>query len=72
MDLIELQEKDVLSREQVAARLHAIADELAAGNDIIMERSGLRFVAKVPDEVRLKIEFEISEDETEFEIELTW
>ena len=72
MDLIELQEKDVLSREQVAARLHAIADELAACNDIIMERSGLRFVAKVPDEVRLKIEFEISEDETEFEIELTW
>jgi amphi-Trp domain-containing protein len=72
MDLIELQEKDVLSREQVAARLHAIADELAAGNDIIMERSGLRFVAKVPDEVRLKIEFEIEEDETEFEIELTW
>jgi amphi-Trp domain-containing protein len=72
MDLIELQEKDVLSREQVAARLHAIADELAAGNDIIMERSGLRFVAKVPDEVRLKIEFEIDEDETEFEIELTW
>jgi amphi-Trp domain-containing protein len=72
MDLIELQEKDVLSREQVAARLHAIADELAAGNDIIMERSGLRFVAKVPDEVRLKIEFEIEDGETEFEIELTW
>ena len=72
MDLMELQEKDVLSRAQVAARLHAIADELAAGNDIIMERSGLRFVAKVPDEVRLKIEFEIDEDETEFEIELTW
>jgi amphi-Trp domain-containing protein len=72
MDLIELQEKDVLPREQVAARLHAIADELAAGNDIIMERSGLRFVAKVPDEVRLKIEFEIEEDGTEFEIELTW
>ena len=72
MDLIELQEKDVLSREQVAARLHAIADELAAGNDIIMERSGLRFVAKVPDEVRLKIEFEIEDDGTEFEIELTW
>ena len=59
MDLIELQEKDVLSREQVAARLHAIADELAAGNDIIMERSGLRFSSKVPDEVRLKIQFEI-------------
>jgi amphi-Trp domain-containing protein len=72
MDLIELQEKDVLSREQVAARLHAIADELAAGNDIIIERSGLRFVAKVPDEVRLKIEFEIEDGETEFEIELTW
>jgi amphi-Trp domain-containing protein len=72
MDLIELTETATMSREQVAARLHAIADELAAGNDIVMERSGLRFVAKVPDEVKLKLEFEVEESETEFEIELTW
>jgi len=71
-DLLELKEKSHLSREAAAARLHAIADELASGNDVIFERDGMRIVAKVPDEVDLKIEFEIGEDGTELEIELTW
>jgi amphi-Trp domain-containing protein len=69
---LELKEKSTLSREAAAARLHAIADELASGNDIIMERGQARFVAKVPAEVTMKIEFEVEDDETEFEIELTW
>ena len=72
MDLVELKEKTTLPREDAAARLHEIADELASGNDIVMERDRLRFVARVPDEVRLKIEFEIGDDGSEFEIELTW
>jgi len=69
---LELTEKSMLSREDAAARLHAIADELASGNDIVLERGQARFVAKVPDQVALKIEFEVEDDETEFEIELTW
>ncbi len=69
---LELKEKRTMSREDAAARLRAIADELAAGNDIILERRQARVVAKVPDEVNLKIEFEVNDDETEFEIELTW
>jgi amphi-Trp domain-containing protein len=69
---LELKETSTMSREEAAARLRAIADELASGNDIILERSGARFVAKVPDEVALKIEFEVEDDKTEFEIELTW
>jgi amphi-Trp domain-containing protein len=72
MDLVELKEKTVLSREEAAARLHAIADELASGNGIVMERERLRFVARVPDQVHMKIEFEVEEDGSEFEIELTW
>ena len=71
-DLLELKEKDRVSREAAAARLHAIADELASGNDVIFERDGLRIVAKVPAEVDLKVEFEIGEDGAELEIELTW
>ncbi|MFL5850131.1 MAG: amphi-Trp domain-containing protein [Solirubrobacteraceae bacterium] len=69
---MELKERETLSREAAAARLRSIADELASGNDIVMQKDNLRFVAKVPDEVNLKIEFEVSDDETEFEIELTW
>ena len=72
MDLVELKEKTTISREEAAARMHAIADELASGNDIVLERDHLRFVARVPDEVHLKIEFEIEDDGSEFEIELTW
>jgi amphi-Trp domain-containing protein len=72
MELMELKERETLSREAAAARLRSIADELASGNDIVMQKDNLRFVAKVPDEVNLKMEFEVSDDETEFEIELTW
>ena len=61
-----------LSREEAAARLHPIADELASGNDVVIEREDLRFVAHVPDQVHLKVEFEIEDDGTELEIELTW
>ena len=72
MDLVELKEKQTLRREDAAARLRAIADELGSGNDIVLERDNLRFVARVPDEVHLKIEFEVEDDGAEFEIELTW
>jgi amphi-Trp domain-containing protein len=72
MDLVELKEKSTLSREEAAARLHAIADELASNNDLVIERDDLRFVAHVPDQVKLKVEFEIEDDGSELEIELTW
>jgi Amphi-Trp domain len=51
--------------------VHDIANELASGNDIMLERGRARFVAKVPDEVTLKVGFEMEHEETEFEIELT-
>jgi amphi-Trp domain-containing protein len=72
MAIVELKEKGTLSREDAAARLHAIADELAANNDLVIERDGLRFVADIPAQVNLKLEFEIEADGTELEIELTW
>ena len=72
MELMELKERETLSREAAAAHLRSIADELASGNDIVIQKDNLRFVAKVPDQVNLKIEFEVSDEETEFEIELTW
>jgi amphi-Trp domain-containing protein len=72
VELMELQEKVTLTREQAAARLHAIADELSSNNDVVIERADLRFVAHVPDQVHLKVEFEVEDDGTELEIELTW
>ena len=69
---MELKEKTVLSREEAAARLHAIADELASGNDVVIEKEDMRFVAHVPDQVHLKVEFEIEDGGSELKIELTW
>jgi amphi-Trp domain-containing protein len=72
MDLMEITEKERLSREDAAARLHALADALARHNEVEFERGGLRFTVHVPDEVDFKLEIEIGDDERELEIELTW
>jgi len=72
MELLEIKQKEKLRREEVAARLHAFADALARHNDVEFERGGMHFTVKVPDEVHLKVEFEIEDDGTELEIELTW
>ena len=72
MELVELEEKSTMSREEAAARLHAIADELASNNDFVVERERLRFVTRIPDQVNLKVEFEIEDEGSELEIELTW
>ena len=44
-------EGDGSSREEVAARLRALADMLARHNDVEFERGGVRFKVHVPDEV---------------------
>ena len=72
MDLIEITEKERLSREDVAARLRDLADMLARHNDIEFDRGGLHFKVRVPDEVDFKLEIEIEDDEREIEIELKW
>ena len=72
MDILEIEQKERLSREEVAARLHHLADMLARHNDIEFERGGMRFTVHVADEVQLKLELEVESDERELEIELKW
>ena len=72
MDILEIEQKETLSREDAAKRLHAIADMLARQNDVEFERDGMRFNVHVADEVQLKIELEVESDERELEIELKW
>ena len=72
MDIFEVEQKERLSREEVAARLRTLADMLARHNDIEFERGGMRFTVNVPDELDVKIELAIESDERELEIELTW
>ncbi len=72
MDLIEIAESERLSREDAAARLRTLAEALARNNEIEFERGGMRITVHVPDEVNLKLEIEVGDEESELEIELTW
>ena len=72
MELVEIKQKDRLRREEVAARLRELADQLSRHNDIEFARDGIAFKVRVPDEVELKVELEVEDDGTELEIELTW
>ncbi len=72
MDILEIEQKEKLRREDAAQRLRDVADMLAKQNDVEFERDGLRFTVHVPDEVNLKVELEVGTEESELEIELTW
>jgi amphi-Trp domain-containing protein len=72
MDIFEVEQKERLGREEVAARLRTLADMLARHDDIEFERGGTRFTVTVPDELDVKIELEVGSDKRELEIELTW
>lgn len=72
MQILEIEQKETLRREEVAKRLHALADMLARNNDLEFERGGMKITVDVPDEVHLKVELEVETDERELEIELTW
>ena len=72
MDLVEIKQKARMPREQAAARLRELADQLSRHNDVEFEREGVSFKVHVPDEVELKVELEIEDDGGELEIELTW
>ena len=72
MDILEIETKETMPREEAAARLRTFADKLARNNDVEFERGGIRFKVHVPDEVDYKLEIEIETDERELEIELKW
>ncbi len=72
MDILEIEQKETLSREEAAAKMHAIADMLARNNEVQFERDGTRITVKVPDQVHMKVELEVETDERELEVELKW
>ncbi len=71
MDLFDIDDTSTVSREEAAKRLHALADSLARHNSVEFVRNGNRITVDVPDQVKLKVEVELGE-ENELEIELTW
>jgi amphi-Trp domain-containing protein len=72
MDIIEVEQKETVSRQEIATRLRRLATRLAKSNDIKFEQGGVAMTVHVPDEVQLKVEVEVGTDERELEIELKW
>jgi amphi-Trp domain-containing protein len=70
-ELFEVARSERLSREAAAAKLRELADHLARHNQIEFVQEGTRYSVAVPDEVTLKVEIELG-DENEIEFELTW
>jgi amphi-Trp domain-containing protein len=71
-ELFEVEEKVRMRREEAAERLRAIADQLARHNSLEFTQGGMKVTAKVPDEVDLEIEIEISAEGGEVEVEISW
>ncbi len=73
MDMFEVEQKDTLTRKEVATRLRRLANLLAGEDEeVVFERGGMEFKVNVPETVHLKVELEIGSEERELEIELTW
>jgi amphi-Trp domain-containing protein len=73
MDIFEVEQKETLSRKEIATRLRRLANMLGSDEEEIeFERGGMKFKLHVPEEVHLKVELEVESDERELEIELKW
>ena len=73
MDLFDIEDAQRMSREEAAAKLRALADELARNNSVEFTRAGRLITVRIPDEIHLKVEVELGGDgENELEVELSW
>jgi amphi-Trp domain-containing protein len=72
MDIIEIEKKETLGREEVATRLRGLADMLAGDDEIEFEQGGMKVKVHIPDELHFKVELEVESEERELEIELKW
>lgn len=71
MALIEHESKQNLSREEAAAKLRELADQLSRHNQVSFEKDGTPFTVDVPDQVTFTLEIEVG-SESEIEVEIKW
>lgn len=71
-DLYENEQKQTMTREEAAARLREIADQLARHNEVRVDHGDREVVVKVPSTVTLEVEVELEDDESELEITISW
>ena len=72
MELIEIEEKRRMRREEAAQLLHELADALARHNSVDVTRGGVKLNVKVADQVEVEFELEVESDGSSLEIEISW
>lgn len=71
-DLIEVEDKRRMRREEAAELLRKVADMLARHNEVELKQGSTTVRIHVPDEVEVEVEVELKTDGGELEIELSW
>jgi amphi-Trp domain-containing protein len=71
-ELIEIEDKRRMRREDAAELLREVADMLARHNDVELKQGTTTVRVHVPDEVDVEVEVELKTDGGELEIELSW
>lgn len=72
MELLEIENERTLSREEAAAWLRELADQLARNNQLQFRNDGLKYTVRVPAQVTMEVEMEIEDDGAKLEVELHW
>jgi len=72
MDILEIEEKETLSREAAADRLRAIADSLERHNGLRLQRGAVTVDLRVADEVEFELEIDVESSDSSIEIEISW
>jgi amphi-Trp domain-containing protein len=72
VELLEIENERTLSREEAAAWLRSLADELARNNQLQLRKEGLKYTIRVPAQVTMEVEVEIEDDGAKLEVELSW
>jgi amphi-Trp domain-containing protein len=72
VDLFEFETTEKLRREEAAARLRQLADELERHNEVAVRSEGMVIKVRVPDEVTFEFEVELEDDESEIEVSIKW
>ncbi len=72
MELFEHEEVVTLRREEAAARLRELADQLERHNQVSVKVNGLPVTVKVPDQVTFELEVVLEGEESEIEVTISW
>ena len=71
-ELLEIEDEQSLSREEAAAWLRELADQLSRNNQLQFRREGLKYTVRVPGQVTMAVEIDVDEDGGELEVEISW